>query len=154
MKKSTRTSLFSYWHNKTIYIYIMFMKFARSSIWLRTMQLFKIWFLKFLNIFKFLTFVLPLKECPVEVQTYCFSNWNSTFISTVNYLNDNISENIDVSKSKFKLTVFNLFNVVNLIRIIDFEFDVLKIVKMIQISSIMHTRSNITFILYFTKIIF
>jgi hypothetical protein len=76
------------------------------------------------------------------------------YFYTVNYLNDNISENIDVSKSKFKLTVFNLFNFVNLIRIIDFEFDVLKIVKMIQISSIMHTRSNIIFILYFTKIIF
>jgi len=42
---------------------------------------------------------MPLKECIVEIQTYVFQL--DIPFCTVNYLVNNFSENIDVSKLKF-----------------------------------------------------
>lgn len=63
-------------------------------------------------------------EVPSGNNSFCFSN-KSYFFTPVNYLVDNLPENIKVSKSKFKQVVFKLFNFVfykdNTSTIIDLE---------------------------------
>jgi len=65
-------------------------------------------------VIKIVEFFVLLKEWPVEIPNYnkhLFFKLEAPH-SIVNYLENNFTENVDVSKSKFQREVFELFNFV------------------------------------------
>jgi len=76
-------------------------------------QVFKIWF------WNFYMYIINFQSIEIldTIWVYCgdkicFSNECQFLYSTVNYLTDNFSENVNKSISKFKGVVYELFNLV------------------------------------------
>lgn len=82
---------------------VIFTDYAQSHYFSSIIQLSKICSLEFLNN---LVIVVQLKEYLVEIQP-SISRITNPF-PTINYLEGNFYENVNISKSKFKRAIFEL----------------------------------------------